>query len=132
MIRAIVFILALNLAACSTMQPTSKYRNVSGVKVESTIPIKIAEQIINYIAKCSDFSCITSDEHKWILNWSNVYEYDKPYTISFNSRNNFKVKNKNVYLVELDVKDHYVHLSYYIVEENGYFKIIGISHGEVG
>lgn len=132
MFRTIVFIFTLNLVACSTYQPHSKYRVYSGVKVESTIPIDSTREIINYIKKCSDFSCINNDEHKWILNWSNVYEYDKPYRISANVRHNFKVRHKIVYLVELDVKDDYFHLSYYLIKENGNFKIIGISHGEVG
>ncbi|KZN66430.1 hypothetical protein N473_08550 [Pseudoalteromonas luteoviolacea CPMOR-1] len=132
MARTLTFILIFNLVACSPTQPISKYRNVYGVKVEATISIELAQIIINHVKKCSDFSCITDDEHKWILNWFDVYEYDKPYRISLYTVNNFKVENKRVYLVELDVKDDFGHLSYCLIEENGGFKIIGISHGEVG
>lgn len=132
MARTLIFILIFNLVACSPTQSISKYRNFHGVKVEATISTEVAQIIINYVKACSDFSCITDEEHKWILNWFNVYEYDKPYKISLYTRSNFKVENKRVYLVELDVKDDYGHLSYYLIEEHGGFKIIGISHGEVG
>jgi len=113
-------------------KPVEKYRDILNVEVDNLIPDSKAIELIIFIKNCSDFSCITRKEDQWIHSWTNVYEYEKPYSISLNSDLNHPNSNLPIYKVELEVKDRYSHLSYYVAKVNGTFKVIGISHGEVG